>query len=103
MRDWVRRRSCKRRQACVRESVCEGTLKKTDSGLHITRDTRVSIYPPRSSQASLSVEQPKLVEAQFLLQTTAQSDPRFPSTDDEDRIECIRILFIAVDHMDRIG
>jgi hypothetical protein len=59
--------------------------------------TWVSVDPPCSSNACLTIEYAKLIKSELLLQLTCHGNARSPSTNNDDWIVCIGIALIAVD------
>ena len=75
---------------------------QAEGDVHITRNSRISVDPPRPSQTRLSFKYAELIKAEFLLQATSQGNAGFPRADDDDGVVSVGILIISVDDMNRI-
>lgn len=96
----ARRRSCRIQQGL--HDVSAWLLVDESRCLHIAGNTRITIDPPCSSKTSLSIEYSELIEAQLLLQSTAQSNARLSSANDNDWIVGVCILLISFNDVDGI-
>ena len=99
--DLERRRSC-RKQRAFNNISSDGICPKECQRSHVTSYTWVAIDPPCSSQTSLSIKQPKLIESQSFLQPASQCDARFACAHNNEGIVGVCILLVSIDNVDCI-
>ena len=85
-------------------SPMRGADERTGQGLlHITSNTRISIDPPSSSNARLSVDYTELIEAKDLPKPTSHSNAALSSTYYEDWDVSVAVCIIAIFFSDSVS
>jgi hypothetical protein len=72
-----------------------------DADIHIDGNTRISVNPPSTSDASLSIKNTELITAKNLLESAAHSDARLTGSYDNYRVIGIAIGIVAISFLDR--
>ena len=67
---------------------------------HVTSNAWVSVYPPSSSNSSLSLEDSKLIESKLFFEPAAHSNAGLSSTHNYHRVVGISIFFVTIDPPD---
>ena len=67
---------------------------------HVTSDAWVSVYPPSSSNSSLSFKDSELIKSKLLLKPAAHGNARLSSTHNYHRVVGIGIFFVTIDPPD---
>lgn len=71
--------------------------------MHLPSDSRISVDPPSTADACLTVEYTELIEAQLVLQLACHGDARGSSAHDYNRIVGIGIMVVAIDASDSLS
>ncbi len=71
--------------------------------LHVTSDSRISVDPPGTSDARITIKDPKLIELELRLQLAAHGDTRLSRSHDDDRIVDMARRSVPIVLADRLG
>ena len=79
-------------------SILGGVLRdiKWIEDSHVTSNSWISVDPPGSANARLSVYYTELIKTKDLLQTTSHSNSRFASANDKNRIISVGVGIVAI-------
>lgn len=64
---------------------------------HVTSNAWVSVYPPSSSNSSLSVKDSELIKSKLLFEPAAHGNAGLSSTHNYHRVVSIGIFFVTID------